>query len=348
MTHEQKSAIDTRAIVLEVQGLTVGYVDDDDNVVVLVDSVSFTLREREVLGIVGESGSGKSVMMLAVLGLLPDPLFVLGGSVRFRGQELVGLSESALRKLRGKELAMVFQDPMTSLNPVKRVGPQIERALALHQKLSRKQRRSRVVELLEHVGVPQAADKSRGYPHEWSGGMRQRAVIAMAMANSAALLVADEPTTALDVTIQAQLMDVLAEARSESDGAMVLITHDLGLVAQHADRLAIMYSSRLVETGSVWDVFDDPKHPYTVGLLRSLLTSATVTTNGRAFAIAGSPPAPTARPSGCAFAPRCDFAGKTALCHEAVPPVVDIGPERSLACGPVSIQLSRATMEGVR
>ncbi|MEV0251744.1 ABC transporter ATP-binding protein [Nocardia sp. NPDC050712] len=321
------------APVLEVTDLTVGYIAEDGTRVVLVDAVSLRLDAGEVLCLVGESGSGKSVTMLAVLGLLTPPLTVFSGSIRFRGRELVGADDETLRRLRGAELGMVFQDPMTSLNPVRRVGVQIERALAIHQRLDARTRKRRVVELLADVGIPQAARRSRAYPHEWSGGMRQRAVIAMAMANDPAVLIADEPTTALDVTIQAQLMAVLAAARARSGAAMVLITHDLGLVAQHADRVAIMYAGRVVETGTVWQIFDDAAHPYTRGLQRSLLGQAQA--GGRAYAIPGSPPAAAARPAGCAFAPRCEFEGKDSACEAAAPVPLAFGDGRTLACPPV-------------
>ncbi|MGW2661487.1 ABC transporter ATP-binding protein [Nocardia tengchongensis] len=320
--------------LLEVTDLTIGYLTESGERVVLVDSVCLRLEAGEVLCLVGESGSGKSVTMLAVLGLLTPPLTVFSGSVKFRGRELVGADEATMRRLRGAELGMVFQDPMTSLNPVRRVGTQIERALAIHQSLDAKARRRRVVELLAEVGIPQPEQRSRAYPHEWSGGMRQRAVIAMAMANDPAVLIADEPTTALDVTIQAQLMDVLATARARSGAGMVLITHDLGLVAQHADRVAIMYAGRVVETGTVWQVFDDATHPYTRGLQRSLLGQAGAEAKGRAYAIPGSPPAPAARPPGCGFAPRCEFPGKDSECATAIPVLVASNAGHAIACPP--------------
>ncbi|MFF2394548.1 ABC transporter ATP-binding protein [Nocardia sp. NPDC058114] len=317
--------------LLEITDLTVGYETAAGDRVVLVDGVSLRLEESEVLCLVGESGSGKSVTMLAALGLLPPALTIFSGSVRFRGDELVGADDETLRRLRGAELGMVFQDPMTTLNPVRRVGTQIGRALAVHQRLDARKRKQRVVELLASVGIPQPAERARAYPHQWSGGMRQRAVIAMAMANDPAVLIADEPTTALDVTIQAQLMEVLAQARARSGAAMVLITHDLGLVAQYADRVAIMYAGRVVETGTVWQIFDDAAHPYTRGLQGSLLGQAGA---GRAYAIPGSPPSPTKRPAGCGFAPRCEFAGKSRECDTAPPPLVAIGDGRALACPP--------------
>lgn len=301
------------ASILEVENLAVAYTAPDGATVSLVEDISFTVAPREVLCIVGESGSGKSVTMLAVMGLLPPSLQIVAGSIRYRGRDMLAMGEKERRRMRGRDMAMVFQDPMTALNPVKRVGSQIGRALAVHQpELSRAERRQRVAELLAAVGVPQPASRARAYPHEWSGGMRQRAVIAMAMANSPGLVVADEPTTALDTTVQAQVMDTLADARGSSDAAMVLITHDLALVAQVADQVAIMYSGRFVETGSVLEIFDHPTHPYTKGLLASILTEQSVAE--KAYAISGSPPAPSQRPEGCAFAPRCMNGEKDALC----------------------------------
>ncbi|MVT26707.1 ATP-binding cassette domain-containing protein [Nesterenkonia alkaliphila] len=320
--------------MLDVQDLTVVYQDDRGRDVPLVEDISFTVLPREVLCIVGEAGSGKSVTMLAVMGLLPPELHITSGSIRYRGEELVGMPEKRRRALRGKEMGMVFQDPMTALNPVKSVGSQIGRALSVHnRRLAWGDRDQRVAELLASVGVPQPKRRSRLYPHEWSGGMRQRAVIAMAIANSPSLLVADEPTTALDTTVQAQVMEALETARETSDAAMVMITHDLALVAQVADRVAIMYSGSFVETGSVYEIFDSAQHPYTKGLLASILTEYSDT--NAAFAIPGSPPAPSQRPEGCAFAPRCTSAGKDAACLErpALLPMPGSGErQRAAAC----------------
>ncbi|PPI27138.1 ABC transporter ATP-binding protein [Rathayibacter sp. AY1B5] len=325
------SSPDDRAVLLEVRGLSVGYVDEHGDTVTLVDRVSFTLHEREVLCLVGESGSGKSVTMLAVLGLLPAGLEVLGGSVHYRGRDVLKMPEPELRDLRGRELAMVFQDPMTALNPVKRVGGQIGRALRVHDRsLGRRETAERVAGLLADVGVPDAAQRARAYPHQWSGGMRQRAVIAMAMANEPSVLIADEPTTALDVTIQAQIMSVLGAARARTDAAMVLITHDLGLVAEVADTICILYSGRIVETASVWDLFDRPAHPYTAGLLGSLLSAEH--SGDRVSAIPGSPPSPQNRPRGCPFAPRCELPAKSELCLQLEPLLEDVGDGRSAAC----------------
>lgn len=333
--------------LLRVEHLVVGTRDDSGRVIPLVDDVSFVVHEGEVLCLVGESGSGKSLTMAAVLGLLPAGVEVLNGSVLYRGIDLLATSERELRALRGSELAMVFQDPMTALNPVKKVGAQIGRAVRLHgPRRSRAEIRARVEQLLTSVGVPDAAERAQAYPHQWSGGMRQRAVIAGAIAHDPALLVADEPTTALDVTIQAQIMRLLSDARARTGAAMVLITHDLGLVAQTADQICIMYAGRIVERGSVWDVFDNPRHPYTAGLLGSLLTADR--TDGRAYAIPGSPPPPARRPDGCAFAPRCELPQKSEACtadrpllriissaHAAATPPpagVDDSPHHASAC----------------
>ncbi|MFC7926044.1 ABC transporter ATP-binding protein [Microbacterium laevaniformans] len=321
----------TPAILLKVEDLVVGTRDDQGREIRLVDGVSFEIAEGEVLCIVGESGSGKSITMAAVLGLLPPGVDVLSGRVEYRGEDLLAASEKRLRELRGRRLAMVFQDPMTALNPVARVGAQIARAVRLHgDGVTRAQADRRAAELLAAVGVPDAAARARAYPHQWSGGMRQRAVIAAAIAHDPDLLVADEPTTALDVTIQAQIMDLLAQARRRTGAAMALITHDLGLVAQTADRIVIMYSGRIVESGTVWDLFDAPRHPYTAGLLASLLTAES--SSGRAYAIPGSPPQPAARPAGCPFAPRCELPAKSARCRTDLPPLRVVSPAHDSAC----------------
>ncbi|WP_395244067.1 ABC transporter ATP-binding protein [Agromyces sp. MMS24-K17] len=321
----------TTPALLRVEDLVVGTRDADGREVRLVDGVGFTVHEGEVLCLVGESGSGKSLTMSAVLGLLPPGVEVLGGRVEYRGRDLLAMPTRELRALRGNELAMVFQDPMTALNPVKRVGAQVGRAVKLHGgRMSGDDVERRVVELLESVGVPEPADRARAYPHQWSGGMRQRAVIAMAIAHDPSLLVADEPTTALDVTIQAQIMHLLADARSRTGAAMVLITHDLGLVAQTADQICIMYAGRIVEQGTVWDVFDRPRHPYTAGLLGSLLSADR--TGGRAYAIPGSPPPPAARPAGCPFAPRCELVAKSEACVAERPALRVVGTAHESTC----------------
>ncbi|MFC7624256.1 ABC transporter ATP-binding protein [Microlunatus sp. GCM10028923] len=318
--------------LLEVRDLTIGTGTGEDRITP-VEQVSFDLAAGETLCIVGESGSGKSLTLLAVLGLLPTPLTVLSGSIRYRGRELIGLSDRELRPLRGKDISMVFQDPMTALNPVKRVGSELRRAILAHRPgLGRAEADLQVRELLDEVGIANPGVRARSYPHQWSGGMRQRAVIGMAMANNPSVLLADEPTTALDVTVQAQVIDVLARRREATGAAMIMITHDLGLVAQVADRIAVMYAGRIVEQGTVWDLFDDPRHPYSAGLLASLLTRQRI--GRRAYAIPGAPPAPSARPAGCPFAPRCEHPARSERCSADVPTLVELTATRSVACWP--------------
>ena len=310
--------------LLQVQNLVITTTGPDGETVRLIDDISFTVEEGEVLGIVGESGSGKSLTVLAVMGLLPVGLEIAQGSIRWRGRDLIGLRDREMRRMRGRDFGMVFQDPMTALNPLRRVGPQLAEALRLHQDLSRAEAKARVHELLRTVGVPEPEKRARAYPHEWSGGMRQRAVIAMAMANGPALLIADEPTTALDVTVQAQVMRTLAQAREELSSALILITHDLALAAQNASRMIIMYSGRIVETGTTREIFLRPTHPYTQGLLRSLISEG----DERAYAIPGNPPSPRLRPAGCPFAPRCELARGRDICTDARP-MLELRPSGS-------------------
>ena len=282
----------------------------DQGVAKAVDGVSFDLREGETLGIVGESGCGKTVTSLAVLGLLPSPpaRMMEDSSVRFRGQELVGAGEDRLRALRGNEISMVFQEPMSSLNPVYTAGDQIAEALRLHRGLSRKAARAEAVRLLDEVGIPEPGRRVDEYPHQLSGGMRQRVMIAMAIACAPKLLIADEPTTALDVTIQAQILELLAELRKAHGMAVMLITHDLGVVAEVCDRVVVMYAGQVVESGTVEDVFVRPAHPYTRGLLGSL---PSVGQPGRRLvSIPGTVPSPLHWPEGCRFRARCAEAGE--------------------------------------
>jgi oligopeptide/dipeptide ABC transporter ATP-binding protein len=287
--------------LLSVRGLEVHF-RGRHQVTHAVRGIDLDVSPGEVVGVVGESGSGKSASMLAVLGLLGAGADV-SGSVRFEGQELIGLPPGRMRALRGRRIAMVFQDPMTSLNPVLTVGAQITEALGAHADVAKAVARRRAIELLELVSIPQADRRLRAYPHELSGGMRQRVMIAMAVANDPALLIADEPTTALDVTIQAQVLDVLATIRAEKDLAVVLITHDLGVVAGAADRVHVMYAGRVVERGDVVDIFHRPEHPYTRRLLACL---PRLDRRGDALVpIGGSPPSLADLPSGCAFRPRC-------------------------------------------
>jgi oligopeptide/dipeptide ABC transporter ATP-binding protein len=287
--------------------------------------VSFDVRAGEVVAIVGESGSGKTVTALSVLGLLRSR--VVRGEVSLRGEDLLAMSRRRLRAVRGKDVAMVFQDPMTALNPVHRVGRQIAEAIRLHTDVPAREAHARAVALLDLVGVARPDVRARQYPHEFSGGMRQRAMIAMAIANDPALLIADEPTTALDVTIQAQVLDLLRTAQRETGAATVLITHDLGVVAEMAERVLVMYAGRIVERADVHALFAQPRHPYTVGLLNSLprLDGAESLTP-----IPGSPPNLLARTPGCPFAPRCPL--RRDVCDTERPPLIEIGDGRASAC----------------
>jgi peptide/nickel transport system ATP-binding protein len=268
-----------------------------------VRGIDVDVAPGEILGVVGESGSGKSVSFLAAMGLLPSSATITG-SVKLDGQELIGSKRKAFRSVRGKSLAMVFQDPLSALNPVHRVGDQIVEMIQSHQDMNTHDAEKRAVELLEIVGIPQPGERARQYPHEFSGGMRQRVVIAMAIANNPKVLIADEPTTALDVTVQAQILEVIQKVQQTFGTAVVLITHDLGVIARVADSVNVMYAGRNVESGSVQSIFDHPSHPYTRGLLSSLPHEGVE----RLQPIAGFPPNMLAPPSGCGFAPRCQFA----------------------------------------
>ncbi|MBO1334497.1 ABC transporter ATP-binding protein [Streptomyces sp. VRA16 Mangrove soil] len=321
----------TEDTVLEVDGLSVEF-PTEDGLVRAVRGVSYRLERGESLGIVGESGSGKSVTALAVMGLLPKTARV-AGSVRFQGTELLGLGDSALSDVRGSGIAMIFQDPMTSLNPVYTVGHQIEEGLLRHNPgLSKKAARTRAVDLLGTVGIPHPDRRVDDYPHELSGGMRQRVVIAIGMANDPAVIIADEPTTALDVTVQAQILDALETARAETGAALVLITHDLGVVAGHTDRVAVMYAGRVVETGSVEDIFYAPRMPYTLGLLGSLPRMDRADHDqDRLTPITGTPPSLLNLPPGCPFAPRCPM--REDVCDRDEPALRETGrPGHRGAC----------------
>ncbi|MFA7512741.1 MULTISPECIES: ABC transporter ATP-binding protein [Mycolicibacterium] len=295
----------TREPLLRVDDLRVSFATED-GVLQAVDGVSFDLAPGEVLAVVGESGCGKSVTAQTLTGLTRSPNTRISGSVTYRGRELTGLGDDALRDIRGEEIAMVFQDPMSSLNPVYRVGDQIVEMIRAHRDVSKKEARERTVELLTSVGIPNPQARVRSYPHEFSGGMRQRVMIAMALALEPAVLIADEPTTALDVTVQAQILRLLADLNRERELAVVLITHDLGVVAEVADRVVVMYAGQIVEDGTVDDIFYSPQHPYTWGLLGSLARLDRPRT-GRLAQIAGAPPSLLDPPSGCRFAPRCAF-----------------------------------------
>ena len=308
--------------VLSIRNLVVEF-DSPEGVVRAVDGVSYDVEPGTTLGVVGESGCGKTVTVLAVLGLLPRSGRIVSGEILLDGQDLVQMRRRQLRRIRGKRIAMVFQDPMTSLHPVFPVGHQIVEALRTHDdSLTPAAARARAADLLALVGVPDATARLRTYPHQWSGGMRQRAMIAMAIANRPALLIADEPTTALDVTIQAQVLDVLRVAQRETGAAAIVITHDLGIIAELADRVAVMYAGGVVETGTAAALFSTPRHPYTLGLLRGLPRLDTDV--DRLVPIPGQPPSLIARPSGCAFHPRCRLRSGRELCVEQVPPLLPV------------------------
>ncbi|MBV8691691.1 MAG: ABC transporter ATP-binding protein [Actinobacteria bacterium] len=305
--HKQRAPLAAGKPVLAVDDLHVRF-KTDDGIVKAVDGVSFEVYPNEVVGIVGESGSGKSVTSLAILGLLPSSAEIKGG-IEYRSKNLVDLHERELQKLRGNDLAMVFQDALAALNPVFTVGSQIAEAVAVHQpEMSKDDRRARAVELLDIVGIPNPSARADQYPHEYSGGMRQRAMIAMALANDPDVLIADEPTTALDVTIQAQVLEVLELVQARTNSAIILITHDLGVVAGMADRVIVMYAGQAVETGTVDQIFYEPRHPYTIGLLASLPRLDTDSTDMPLYRIKGQPPSLINVPSGCPFHPRCEFA----------------------------------------
>jgi oligopeptide/dipeptide ABC transporter ATP-binding protein len=308
--------------ILSIQDLTVEF-KTEDGIVRAVSDVSYDLMPGEVLGIVGESGSGKSVSMLSILGLSPQGRIPKGEAL-YKGKDLLKMSDKDLRQIRGGDMAMIFQDPMTSLNPVLTVGNQISEALLVHNPgMDDDGAEKRAIELLEVVGVPFAERRIAQYPHEFSGGMRQRAMIAMAIANNPSVLIADEPTTALDVTIQAQIVEVLKAARQETHAAIVLITHDLGLIAELADRVVVMYAGRVVELSDVFTIFNEPRHPYTVGLMNSI--ARLDAEQEWLQPIPGQPPSMIAPPPGCAFHPRCTFSRGRLPCRTDIPELRQIG-----------------------
>jgi oligopeptide/dipeptide ABC transporter ATP-binding protein len=292
--------------LLEVEDLKVSFATED-GVVQAVDGVSFTLDRGEVLAIVGESGSGKSVSVMTLMGLTRSPNARFGGSARLEGQELITASEHQLERIRGAEIAMIFQDPISSLSPVHRIGDQIIEQIRAHEDISKAAALDRAVELMQRVGIPHARQRARAYPHEFSGGMRQRAMIAMALSLSPSVLIADEPTTALDVTIQAQILEEVKQLSQNSDSGVIFVTHDLGVVADIADRVIVMYAGRVVEQGTLDEIFYDPQHPYTWGLLGSI-TRMDRDPPKRLPSIPGLPPSLLNPPEGCHFRPRCPHA----------------------------------------
>jgi peptide/nickel transport system ATP-binding protein/oligopeptide transport system ATP-binding protein len=292
--------------LLEVKDLKT-YFLTEAGIVPAVDSVSFTVSEKQVLGIVGESGCGKSVSALSILGLVPDPGVIAGGEIWFRGQDLFSISESELESIRGNEISMVFQEPMTSLNPVFRVGDQIAEVLLRHKQISKKEAHLQAIELLRRVGVPSPEIRAGDYPHKLSGGMRQRVMIAMAIACNPRLIIADEPTTALDVTIQAQILSLLDDLRQTHGMAILLISHDLGVIAEVAEEVLVMYTGRVVEQAGVKELFENPLHPYTQGLMRSVPGRVTGKGRDRLEPIPGVVPSLLALPPGCKFNTRCPW-----------------------------------------
>lgn len=314
--------------LLEVKDLTVAF-KKDHSFVKTVEGVSFSVHPGETLGIVGESGCGKSVTSLSIMGLLPKGTSrIEQGSITFAGRNLLDLPLREYHSIRGKELSMIFQEPMSSLNPVFTVGNQLMEAIIEHTSLRKKAAFEHAVTMLRKVGIARAQEIMHEYPHQLSGGMRQRVMIAMALACDPKLLIADEPTTALDVTIQAQILELMQQLKQELQTAIIMITHDLGVVAEVCDRVVVMYAGRVVEEGEVKEIFRNPKHPYTIGLMRSI--PSLTEERKRLYAIKGTVPQPEQMPGGCRFAPRCEFAKPE--CLEQQPPKVDLNGQHSTSC----------------
>jgi oligopeptide/dipeptide ABC transporter ATP-binding protein len=313
--------------LLRVEGLTMAF-PHEGGMARALDGVSFTVERGQVLGLVGESGCGKSMTALCIMRLVPAPGRITSGRIVFDGTDLLAIPERAMRSIRGARIGMIFQEPMTALNPVLTAGQQVVEAIRIHKRVNRREARRRAVELLTEVGIPEPDARANDYPHQLSGGMRQRVMIAMAIACEPDLLVADEPTTALDVTIQAEILDLLRRLRARRGMGLVLITHDLGVVAEQADRVAIMYAGRIVEDAPTRELFQNPTHPYTRALLRSMPTLGVH--RERLEAIPGNVPDLTRRPSGCSFRDRCVLA--TAECADAPPALVSRGPDHAVAC----------------
>ncbi|MFZ5917135.1 MAG: ABC transporter ATP-binding protein [Chloroflexota bacterium] len=317
------------AALLEVKGLKTRFFTQD-GVVNAVNGISYLLEEGGTLGIVGESGCGKSVGVLSIMRLIPDPPGkVVGGEVLFEGRDLLKMSPDEIRQIRGNKIAMIFQDPMTSLNPVLTIGRQVSEALELHLGMDKKQSRQRTVELLEMVGIPEASQRVDDYPHQFSGGMRQRVMIAMGLSCNPQILIADEPTTALDVTIQAQIVELVKRLRDEIGMAIIWITHDLGVVAGFAEKVIVMYAGFIVESAPVKELYGNPRHPYTIGLLGSL-PRLDAQTHEKLVSIEGLPPDLIALPKGCPFAARCTYVVEK--CLEENPSLEPVSPGHYIAC----------------
>jgi oligopeptide/dipeptide ABC transporter ATP-binding protein len=314
--------------VLQVKDLRTQFFTDD-GVVQAVDGVSFDLHAGETLGIVGESGSGKSVTALSILRLVQEPGRIVGGQILFRNSDIVQMSEEEVREIRGKDIAMIFQDPLSSLNPVLTVGFQIEEAIEAHRRVPKKTALGQAVELLKRVRIPAAESRVHDYPHQFSGGMRQRAMIAMGLANAPSILIADEPTTALDVTVQAQILELLRDLNRDLKTAIILITHNMGVVATLCTRVLVMYAGRIVESGPVEQIFKSPQHPYTWSLLQSI-PRLDSDRHDRLLSIEGLPPDLIKPPHGCRFHPRCQF--RIERCFHDDPALMDVGPDQEAAC----------------
>ncbi|MDQ0484083.1 ABC transporter ATP-binding protein [Guptibacillus hwajinpoensis] len=313
--------------VLNVSKLKTHFFTDDGEIPA-VDSVDFHINKGEVLGIVGESGSGKSVTSLSIMQLIQAPGKVVGGEITYKGENLLTKSEKEMRKIRGNEIGMIFQEPMTSLNPVFRIGNQLIEGIRIHKKWSKKKSWEHAISILKLVGLPRAEELMNEYPHQLSGGMRQRVMIAMAMACDPEVLIADEPTTALDVTIQAQILELMKKLNRETNTSIILITHDLGVVAEICDRIVVMYSGKIVEQGKTSDIFQQPKHPYTIGLIESVPDVRV--RKDRLYSIPGNVPKPGSIQKGCHFAPRCSFAFDK--CFEEDPVLLETGSNQQARC----------------
>jgi len=314
--------------LLEVKNLKT-YFYTDDGVATAVDDVSYDVDKGETLGLVGESGCGKSVSALSIMRLIPDPPGkIVGGEILFKGNDLLKVTEREMQEVRGNDIGMIFQEPMTSLNPVFTCGNQIEEVIILHQKLSKSEAKEKAIEMLDLVGIPAPEQRYHEYPHQLSGGMRQRVMISIALACNPEILIADEPSTALDVTVQAQILELINELQQELGMGVIIITHDLGVIAEVSKRVAVMYASKIVEYGDVIDIFAHPKHPYTIGLLSSIPNINK--RKSRLSTIEGSVPFPTNFPKGCHFCTRCQFADEK--CWNEEPPVVNISSSHTAAC----------------
>ena len=323
--------------LLEVRGLRTHF-HTDRGLFRAVDGIDFSVDRGRTVGLVGESGCGKSVTSLSVMGLVASPGVVEADAIRFDGRDVLGLSADERRKLRGGKMSMIFQEPMTSLNPVHTIGQQIVEAILAHTTMSPAAAKKRAIEMLDLVRIPSAAQRVDDYPHRLSGGMRQRVMIAMALSCEPTLLIADEPTTALDVTIQAQILDLLQDLQKRLGMAILIITHDLGVIAEIADEVVVMYAGKIVESAPVDALFADPQHPYTIGLLGSI--PRIEIDRARLSTIEGTVPSPNNQPKGCRFAPRCPFADPR--CHLEPPPLRDIGPAHKVACWKAPVELARA------